>query len=125
MDGMAWDDVRALIRRNQLPWRYVHYYRSKQGFIDTISIVDFSFPKRSGALQHTADGHEKDWYRDSFVCNAGFVDGYIPYEDNPSVWHEVAKRWVVRPMRGLRSTLRILVKEKVVENSEEIKNIIR
>ena len=123
MEGMYWGDFRALVDRNKLPWRYIHYYKSKQGFIDTMSIVDFSKPRRTGVLSTDA-GHEADWFRDSFVCNAGWVNGYIPYEDNPSVWHEIAKKWVVRPMRGIRSTLRILVAAKCVEDNDEVRRLI-
>lgn len=123
MEGMYWGDFRALIRRNKKPWRYMQYYRSKEGFIDTMSICDFSLPRRMGVVD-TAEGHAADWYRDSFVCNAGYVNGYLPYRDNPSVWHEIKKDWVVRPMRGVKSTLSLLVLNKCIERTDEIRRLL-
>lgn len=122
MHGMYWDDFRRFIERNKRTWARLRYYRSKDGFKDTISICDFTLPKREG---HVQTGHEQDdWYRDSFVCNCGYLEGYVPYANNPSVWNEEEYKWEVYPMRGVRETAKSLLAQRVLRETAEVKDLI-
>lgn len=129
MEGMYWGDFARLIDNNKRPWRTIKYYRSPDGFKNTISICDFTLPRRKG-LGHknneplsTAYGHSADWYRESFVCNTGYLDGWIPLVDGPVVWNEVTHTWEVYPVRGMRETLKELVSSETIYRSDEVRRI--
>jgi hypothetical protein len=123
MTGLEWYHFRKLIERNKKPWRYLRYYRSKDGFQDTISICDFSLPRRKGVI-NTGDS-EADWYRDSYVCNAGYFAGTIPLYNNPTLWDEDNKKWVKKPARGAMSVMKVLASDGVVERTPEVLEFIR
>lgn len=124
MRAMYWDDFRKIVRGSERPWRTVKYYRSKGGFKDTMSICDFSLPRRSKHLK-TKAGAESDWYRDSFVCNAGWLGGQIPIDTNPSVYNYKTQKWETWPMRGARDVMQVLVGSGVCERTPEIDVFIR
>ena len=121
---MQWDDFRKLIHDNILPWRTMKYYRDKNGFKDTVSICDFTLPER-GKHINTAEGAAKDWYRDSFVCNAGWLGGAIPVRSNPAIYNDEAKKWEKWPVRGAQDTMKLLVKQKVVGRTPAITEFMR
>lgn len=120
MEGMYWDEFRRLIERNKRPWSSLRYYRSKDGFTNTVSICDESLPRRKGVLS-TAAGAEADHYRDSYVCNCGYLDGWVPLRGMPEVWNEAEKKFEVKPVRGMRETLVQLVAHGCVEPTNEVK----
>lgn len=122
MEGMYWGDFRALINRNKKPWRHLKYYRSEDGFADTMSICDMTLPKRS---THTKTGHESaDWYRDSFVCNAGYFNGFIPLRDALYSWDDEKKKWITKPTRGVKGVLKILLGSHVIDKTEEVARLV-
>lgn len=122
MIGMYWDTFRRLVERNKKPWRTFRYYRSNDGFKDTISICDFTLPARA---THTTTGHAaSDWYRDSFVCNVGYFSGSVPLESNPSLWNDEKHKWEEYPVRGSMSALKVLRGQGCVEDSPEVRDLI-
>lgn len=123
MEGMYWMEFRGVIDRAKRPWRNISYYRADHGFKDTITICDFSLPKRNGALD-TVEGHERDWYRDSIVCNAGWLEGYIPLADCPALWDDENKKWEVHPVRGIRNTLLQLLSHNTIERTPEVSRLL-
>ena len=124
MEGMYWGDVRALIERNKKPWAAIRYYRADSGFSDTISICDYTLPRRKGVIS-TTEGYNVDMMRDSFVCNAGYFNGYIPLRDVPYLWNEEEKRWEQKPVRGVIGMLQLLIKDGVIEETDEIREYLR
>jgi hypothetical protein len=122
MDGMYWGDVRALIERNKRPWSILKYFRSKEGFSDTISVCDMTLPKRAGFVKTGYTDH--DWWRDSFVCNASYFNGFIPMRDATAEWDDLNRKWIDKPTRGIRHLLRILISNRVIDKSEEVARIV-
>ena len=122
MECIDWYHFRNIIERNKKPWRSLKYYRSSDGFENTISICDFSMPKRVGVLN---TGHaESDWYRDSYVCNAGWLDGFIPVRSTQYVYNNKLAKWEKKPIKGAIDVLKELVKQDVCGKTREVDDLI-
>lgn len=118
---MYWGDFQAFVREHSLPDRTLKYYQSKQGFVDTFSICDFHLPRRKGVV---STGYASaDWYRDSFVCNVTVHDGHVPVENAITVWDEATSKWVKKPARGIRGTIKQLVAQGVCKDNEETRRM--
>ena len=124
MSHISWYDLRKIIEEAQIDGRVIKYYKSKDGFTNTISICDFSLPRRE-KLRRTAAGHEADWYRDSYVCNAGWLDGWIPLRDEAAQWDVDKQKWEIKPIRGARATLQALLDHKSIRRTETIDRLLR
>lgn len=124
MEGMYWGDFALLLERNELPWRELRYYRSKDGFKNTISICDLTLPRRQGKPLSTTEGHERDWFRDSYICNTGYLDGWIPLVDNTPIWNEATHSWERYPVRGIRETINMLLSYKCISRTKEVRKLL-
>lgn len=124
MESIEWALLRRLIERNKSGSAALKYYRSKDGFVDSVSICDFSLPVRAEHVT-TVAGESRDWYRDSYVCNAGFLNGYIPLRDNPWLYDEEKGEWKSTPMRGAMETIKQLVSQGCVKRTDEIEEFVK
>jgi hypothetical protein len=122
--GMYWGDFVRFIERNKKNWRYIHYYKSKDGFPNTRSICDFSYPYRNPPKANPIVLFAENWYQKSFVCNASDFEGWIPLADRMYLWHEEQKKWVTRPARGLKGVVKMLVGHDCLDKTTEVNEVL-
>lgn len=74
---------------------------------------------------HTKDMMD-DRERDAIVCNAGWINGEIPWKNikGEVIKNEDNSESVVMPVRGAREVLVILLKEGVIRPSNELSKMI-
>ncbi len=123
METVYLHDFQKLVDRNKYHRSDFRYYVSNGGFRNTFSICDFSLPDRS---THTETGYSQDdWYRDSFVCNVGLLDGSIPLRNNKSIWNYDTRKWEKWPHRGAMRTMEILVAHNCVQDTREVREFLK
>lgn len=124
MEGMYWDDFRRFIEDNKKSWRSFKYYRSKDGFENTISICDFSLPRRTGVQPNKYRLFNDNWLEHSYVCNTSYFEGWIPFRDAHYEWDDEKKEWVHKPARGIKSTVKILVDNGCLDLTPAVKEVL-
>lgn len=91
---------------------------------DMVTIMDYQRPRKN-FLINTGHIHE-DWERDSIVVNAGWLGGEVPIIGWDGTMKESfgVEVFDKRPCRGARQTIEIMLAEKVLLMTEEIKEFI-
>jgi len=120
---ITFDDFKRFVEKNADPAATFRYYRSKEGFANTISICDESLPKRA---THIETGHaESDWHRDSFVCNVGYYEGFVPIRSTAPVWNETLGKFLRRPVRGAVAAAQQLRAQKCIKDTHSVQDFIK
>lgn len=129
MEGIYWGDLRAMIDRackfgHTLGYKRLESpYRKGSTPAESISIFDYSAPRRSKIIP--TGNAEADWELHSFICNAGYINGFIPLRDNFPIWDDKATKWEVHPIRGALSVIRVLLGQGCIERTKEIEEFLR
>ena len=126
MEGMHISDFWRLLDRNKIYGRYLRFYESKTGFENTVSIVDFSLPRRAKETRVKDDNWMKNeaYFRSCFVCNFSAFNSYIPMADEMGDWNQDKTTWIKKPARGIISTVRQLLSNSCIHQSPEIEKIV-
>lgn len=122
MASIYWGDFTKFIDENKRDGRVLKYYKSANGYANTISIVDYSLPRRATHIHTGYD--ESDWYRDSYVCNASVFNGFIPLYDTIPVYNDETHKWETKQVTGAISTVRDLVSQGVVRRTDEVDDLL-
>lgn len=123
---MYWDDLRALIRRNQNPNADVRYYRDPDINPDNIAVFDRRKPHRARRDTEIEQGHaEEEHWRDSHICEAAFFNGEIPMQGSKGYYDKDGK-FVYKPYRGALAVLTLLINEGCLNwRSDELRQVFR
>lgn len=122
---MAWDDLRALIRRNQAPNAYVTYYRDTRVDPKSITIFDRNLLHRRPSYKEETGNEAFDHWRDSVVCSAAFFGGEIPMENNKGTFGPAtptSSEFNKELYRGALGVLERLLVEGCIERTDEIRH---
>lgn len=125
---MYFGDFARLVRRYASPSSQLQFLKTRSGPSDVVTIMDYSLPRRNGVC--LTGWTEQDWYRDSVVCNVGYLGGEIPLynihgkfvtqnSESQKVGH-----FEKRPARGVIDALSVLLKDAVICPSSELDTII-
>lgn len=109
---MYWDDLRALIRRNQAPNAFITYYYDPRINPRQIGIFDRNILHRRPNYGADTGYAKDDHWRDSHVCEAAWHGGEIPMESNKSIGNLY---------RGALGVLERLINEGCIERSDELR----
>lgn len=111
---MFWNDLKRLIWRHALHPHLIQFPKQDGGYspLDIQTILDLGLPKRKGIV-YTGHNYD-DFLRDSIVCNGSWLNGEIPKIGWPGDGEKV------RPARGWKQTLAILLKEGTIRPSREL-----
>ena len=119
--GMYWDDLRALIRRNQVSNSQITYYRDRHNDPEKIGIFDRRLPRRKPEVTEMTGYTEDDHWRDSHVCEAAFFNGEIPIEGSNGLHN--GDKWVKKPYRGALATLSMLLDLGCLRRSDDLRQL--
>lgn len=114
MRGLAWSDFIRFLQDNRACTPALKFYGPTQSQPDKITICDFDLPRRQGKTTMFAYEAE-DWFTSSQAAVAGWDHGYIPFrgQEHPT------------PLRGAVATVKILLTEGSLRNTDEVKEWLR
>lgn len=114
---MYWDEFAQILRRNATPSAQLKFEIHRTGRNGTVSIVDGDLPRREGLIpyEHT----ENDWWQQSFVCNAAWVNGEIPLDSVILDENDVHKMF-----RGARTTVKLMLGHGSLRPSMELDTLL-
>lgn len=114
--SLYWDEFASFLRRNVNPVNtHLKFERQDtKNLPDMCTIMDYNRPYKKGLID-SKYGRHTDWERDSQVVNCGWLNGEIPMIG----WQEPS------PLRGVRQTVKILLKEGVLLPTQEVADLLR
>ena len=125
---MYFDDFVKVVRAHSAPNAHLCFHKNRFGPVDIVTILDYGLPRRTLQV-HTGHTHW-DWYKDSFAMNCTSLNGEIPMKSfigdfkYAEPGDEEAK-WVQRPVRGVRESLMILLRQGVITPGKEIDILLK
>ena len=113
--SLYWDEFASFLRRNVNPVNtHLKFERQDvKNLPEMCTIMDYNRPYKKG-LFDSKYGIHTDWERDSQVVNCGWLNGEIPIIG----WQEPS------PLRGARQTVEILLAEKILHNTSEVREFM-
>lgn len=125
------DDFHRLVRQHLAPYAHLDFHVTRHGPERCISILDYHYPRRRRKQVITGNA-SWDWYMASFICNFETVAGEVPMEsrsgeyiyadDLDNFTHQA--RWRVRPGRGVKDTLKLLLKDGTIVPGSELDRVL-
>jgi len=122
---LFWFEFAPIIRRAQARGCSIHIVppSTKLGIV---TLLDGNKPLRDGCIDtgYSSD----DWSRDSIICNSSWHNGALPIYSIPGYVYRDQETWdeiTVMPVRGVIGTLEMLLSEKVITETPEVKELMR
>ena len=124
-EGLYWGEVVRLLERCKRQWSVLRFYKSSHGYKKTISICDFTLPRRKPVTQ-TAIGEQDAWYAHTYVSNISLLDdNWVPRGNSVSEWNEAKQEFEEVIVQGLSTTLSQLLADGCISKTEEVEAWLR